>query len=110
MVQGRVLNLLSKSSFVRIYTAIKRNDPRDMFYFIFNETGLFAFKDEMEGKSKSLLASNLKIIDKAKTTDDEFIKMRNSAAEYLEGVQLDWLCGDDKKFIDLSDKKYRYKL
>jgi hypothetical protein len=85
-------------------------DTGDMFHFIFNETGLLAFKDKMEGESKYLLASNLKIIDKAKTTNDEFIKMRNSAAEQLEGVHLNWLCGDNKKFIDLSDKKYRYEL
>jgi hypothetical protein len=49
------------------------NDSGEIFQFIFNETGLLAFRDKIDGDSKYWFNRNLKTIDKAENTEEEYL-------------------------------------
>jgi len=86
------------------------NDTGEIFQFIFNETGLLAFRDKVDGDSKYWFNRNLKTIDKAETTEEEYRKMLGATNKQFKGVHLDWICGYNYKFIDLSNEEYKYEL
>jgi hypothetical protein len=86
------------------------DEANDIFYFIFNGSGLLTFRDDLSGLTKEQFNNNLNLINRATTTEDEYHDMLNYFREKIEGIHLNWICGYNNNFIDLSKEEYRYEL